>query len=426
MSGRDLIDLYLNGELTPEQAGELEAWLAQNDENVREFVRETHAHGQTRALVLARKPQEDFGVSTDATASGLTQVALEEDAAPKKAKRRKASRRKGSITPMRIWPALLAAGIAAAVLLYVFRAEPPLRDGKEARTIATLIEAQAGTTVRRDNQELRVQPGLTLKSGDELRARPDLGLKFRFDREDTLVSLAPGSALILNASAEGKRLKLIRGEVAISAAPQRPEMPLVVETTHATATVIGTVFSVSTDDSHSRLEVQRGKVRFASAGQSVDVGTEQYALAAPGIALKANPILKPKTPAPGLAVLSFTLINTDNRQPVPGFEELKDGAVLNLKKLPTRNLSIRANTQPLEIGSVLFSLNESAIKNLETVAPYALSKDLNKGDYRAWTPPVGTHTLTATPYDGKIPVGTAKPAGNPGRSHTITFHVIDR
>jgi len=54
------------------------------------------------------------------------------------------------------------------------------------------------------------------------------------------------------------------------------------------------------------------------------------------------------------AVTSFTLINADTDKPIGQFELLKDGAVLDLAKLPTKNLNIRANTLPAKVGSVQF------------------------------------------------------------------------
>ncbi|HET6795917.1 MAG TPA: hypothetical protein VFH40_02060 [Gemmatimonadales bacterium] len=52
----------------------------------------------------------------------------------------------------------------------------------------------------------------------------------------------------------------------------------------------------------------------------------------------------------------------------------------------------------------------------ETIAPYALAGD-DTGDYRPWTPTVGSHTMTATPYTGS---GATGPKGTP---LTVAFTV---
>lgn len=120
---------------------------------------------------------------------------------------------------------------------------------------------------------------------------------------------------------------------------------------------------------------------------------------------------------PDMEITGFTLINADTDRPIPGFDPIPDRAVLNLAKLPTRNLNIRANTRPDRVGAVRFTL-DGAVRKPEKDPPYALQADL-EGDYPAWTPPPGPHTLTAIPYaDGKA-------SGPKGRGLTVTFTVID-
>ena len=103
---------------------------------------------------------------------------------------------------------------------------------------------------------------------------------------------------------------------------------------------------------------------------------------------------KTGAPPPGDAQAgTFTLINADTDAPVAGFDPLRDGAILDLTALPTRNLNIRANVK--KVGSVRFDLGGNV--TTESVAPYALKGD-DGGDYDAWTPAAGDYTLTATPY----------------------------
>ncbi len=121
--------------------------------------------------------------------------------------------------------------------------------------------------------------------------------------------------------------------------------------------------------------------------------------------------------APGFAVLSFTLMNADTDQPIADFDPIPDGATLDLAKLPTRKLNIRANTAPVEVGIVRFRLNGKE-KPKEEFAPYSLEGD-TEGDYKPWTPRLRTHTLTATPYAG------ARARGKAGKECTVNFNVID-
>jgi hypothetical protein len=134
----------------------------------------------------------------------------------------------------------------------------------------------------------------------------------------------------------------------------------------------------------------------------------------PGVRVDASLAEVEAAPAPRAprgeagAVVSFTLINADTDQPIG---PLADGATLDLAKLPTRNLNVRADTKPAAVGSVRFALDGRT--KTEATAPYALAGDRD-GDYAAWTPSPGAHTLTATPFSVD---------GAQGKALTVRFRV---
>ena len=116
-------------------------------------------------------------------------------------------------------------------------------------------------------------------------------------------------------------------------------------------------------------------------------------------------------------VTSYTLVSADSNADI---QTLTAGITLNLATLPTRNLNVRANTSPGTVGSVIFALSGAQIQNqTESVVPYALFSD-NGGAYNPWTPPVGSYSLTATPYTAAGGGGTA------GTPLTLAFSVIDQ
>jgi hypothetical protein len=128
------------------------------------------------------------------------------------------------------------------------------------------------------------------------------------------------------------------------------------------------------------------------------------------------------TPTTGQSVTSLTLINADTDQPIAGYDPLPNNATLNLADLPTRNLNLRANTNPTVVGSVRFNYDGNASYRIETQAPYAIGSDAlvnNVPDYNAWTPAVGNHTLTVTPYTQGGAAGTA------GTALTLAFTVTN-
>ncbi|MFW6107097.1 MAG: DUF5060 domain-containing protein [bacterium] len=116
------------------------------------------------------------------------------------------------------------------------------------------------------------------------------------------------------------------------------------------------------------------------------------------------------------SVVSFTLIDADANRPIPPYDPLRDGAVVDLGKLPTRNLNVRANTRPRTVGSVRFRLGPRI--QTENSPPYALAGD-REGHYHAWTPSSGKHQLTATPYT------EADGGGRKGQGLTVSFRVVE-
>ncbi len=100
-------------------------------------------------------------------------------------------------------------------------------------------------------------------------------------------------------------------------------------------------------------------------------------------------------------LVSLTLVNAATDQDIG---PLTNGGVINLAVTGT-NLSVRANVSG-SVGSVRFGLDGNTNYRTESAAPYALAGD-NGGNYDAWTPALGSHSLTATPYSGSGATGTA-------------------
>jgi hypothetical protein len=119
-------------------------------------------------------------------------------------------------------------------------------------------------------------------------------------------------------------------------------------------------------------------------------------------------------------VVSYTLVNADSDLDL---QILSNCAILNLSTLPTRNLTIRANTSPATVGSVVFALSGAQTSGrTENGAPYALFGDNGQGDYYPWAPQIqpGSYTLKATPYSGSNGGGTM------GNFLTINFSVVNQ
>jgi CubicO group peptidase (beta-lactamase class C family) len=103
------------------------------------------------------------------------------------------------------------------------------------------------------------------------------------------------------------------------------------------------------------------------------------------------------------SVAELRLINADTDQ---ALMQLVGGSTITLADLPTRNLNVQALTSPATVGSVRFGLDGVANYRTETSPPYSLAGD-DAGNYRPWTPGVGSHTIKATPYSAASGSGTA-------------------
>lgn len=116
--------------------------------------------------------------------------------------------------------------------------------------------------------------------------------------------------------------------------------------------------------------------------------------------------------------IKFSLMNAETQMDL---QLLQDGDVINLTELSDPKLSVRANTNPVEIDSIKLTLSGPiTYTQVERYYPYALFGDEpnTDGSHRKlvglkWKP--GAYTLVATPYT----------AGSAGTSYSISFQVID-
>ena len=118
------------------------------------------------------------------------------------------------------------------------------------------------------------------------------------------------------------------------------------------------------------------------------------------------------TPDFNASINGFTLIDANNGITIM---TLSDGITLNLHDLQTENLSVLAITDQT-VGSVTMSLNGNS--RVEDTAPYSLLGN-NGNTHIAWEPEVGTHTISAMPYEAHGASGAR------GNGAEITINIID-
>jgi hypothetical protein len=124
--------------------------------------------------------------------------------------------------------------------------------------------------------------------------------------------------------------------------------------------------------------------------------------------LSAGLVSAPPPAVPG-AVKSLVLINAATDTDIG---PLSSPATISV---PSGGINIRAEVSGAP-GSVRFGLDANSSYRVESSAPFSLEGDTN-GDYAAWKPASGAHTITATPYCGSGATGTM------GSTYTVQLNV---
>ncbi len=94
------------------------------------------------------------------------------------------------------------------------------------------------------------------------------------------------------------------------------------------------------------------------------------------------------------AVVSFTLIDVKTGNDLM---TITNGTTIDISKFGSSKLTIRANTSPQTVGSVVFGLDNVMPYHVEDLVPYALNDDTGQ-KYYSWVYQMGQHTVSAVPY----------------------------
>lgn len=169
--------------------------------------------------------------------------------------------------PMR-WLTAAAVGIIATFALVMFRQQVQLPQ----------VSADAGVRIVRAGNEVSATG--ELRANDTLITAANQRAELTWVGEGTRLALDPSTQLQA-LGGRGKRFRLDHGALAVRAAPQSANAPLVLQTSRAQATVVGTAFSLTADPFTTWLAVEHGAVRFAlHGGAELLVNDGERALAA--------------------------------------------------------------------------------------------------------------------------------------------------
>jgi ferric-dicitrate binding protein FerR (iron transport regulator) len=243
MTPDDLISGHLDHTLDDAGYAELDQWLAADRANQVRYCQAVLDHQHLRQRGIA---------ASHATTPSRRHLRLRQ--------------------PRRAWMPWTAA--AAALLLVSvgwWWSRPAIDDAP------VLVRAEATEVQRADVG--RVLVGERLRLGDRLTTGAgSAALRYA---DGTVLTLAAGSvATVLDAST-GKRLRLEQGDLVADVSPQPSGRPLVISTTAAEVTVVGTTLNVASTGSETRVGVTSGSVRVARGTDSLAVPAGSFAIAAP-------------------------------------------------------------------------------------------------------------------------------------------------
>lgn len=222
--------------------------------------------------------------------------------------------------------------------------------------------------------------------------------------DGTVVEVGPDSSLSIPERTtwdRSKGLELATGSLEARVSPQPQGRPMILNSSHAEAQVIGTRLRFQVDEVRTLLEVDNGTVRFISRGDGHESLVESGSFAESGMAGFRHGEMA----APGIR--AFVLMNAETDQPLRD-RPLANGEIISLDSLPTRLINIRADYDgaPPERVNIAVTRDDRGPTGLPVHAsqphrhpPFFIAGDHwadgRPDDCTPWTPPPGGYQLTA-------------------------------
>jgi ferric-dicitrate binding protein FerR (iron transport regulator) len=125
------------------------------------------------------------------------------------------------------------------------------------------VSADAGVRIVRAGVDTPADG--SLRANDTLITAANQRAELTYPNEGTRIALDPGTQ-VQSLGGRGKRFRLDHGALAVRAAPQPGNAPLVLQTAQAQATVVGTAFTLTAEPFLTWLSVEHGAVRFGLHG----------------------------------------------------------------------------------------------------------------------------------------------------------------
>jgi hypothetical protein len=180
--------------------------------------------------------------------------------------------------------------LLAVVVPFWLNRKPDENPATEKPALGSLREVTSAAIIREGGDERPARVGSALHSGDTLQSEgPGAFATFVF-RDGTVLFLAGDAEVSFAQDAGQKRVDLRYGDVDADVAPQPAGKPMLFVTPLAEARVMGTRLSISAETGGTTLSVTEGHVvlKRLSDGRTVDVRAGYHAVASPRSELTAE------------------------------------------------------------------------------------------------------------------------------------------
>jgi ferric-dicitrate binding protein FerR (iron transport regulator) len=255
----ELIELYLDQQLSSDDAAELRALVELDPAAADRFAGEVHRH-----LVLAAPLRSTTWDQLPARVRALIALARPSRRSSLVAAVAAATqRRPRSPWFRRPW---VIGGLAASLVMAGWIATVVTGLVSHGNQPGTRLASDGLTEVLRDGRRQVVASNVTVQTGDRVITRNHAS-RVQF-ADGSEVALAPGSALTLDEDQHGKHLTLVAGTLTARVAKQPAGRPFRVVADDGVVEVVGTVFHLDHDPLGTRLRVDEGRVLFSTHASS--------------------------------------------------------------------------------------------------------------------------------------------------------------
>lgn len=259
--------------------------------------------------------------------------------------------------------------------------------------------------------------------------------------DNTLITIQQGSDCFFENSgsptspggnANGKRVKLVQGEIEAQVTKQPEQAPFTIATVDAQAVVLGTQLKVARASDQTRVDLYHGRVRFERLDGSNHIVLEsgQYAIARLGKI--TGPFNIEEEASRSYVGYSLSLIDADINSSAGRFNQIKPGEVISLSEIGLENFNLRVNApesvKKLRINAYFTAPGEEErnviMRGKEEHLPFSVFGDSlaiperdSEPGYKAEKAEPGSYRVVVVPYDD-----SSKPLGKPT---TFRFRFVE-